>query len=186
MADTSPIDSFTKNWDARLRDELAKESDRAAVILGATFLDSALELMLKAYLVPTPSSHDALFEGVSAPFGDFSGRIEAAFRLGLISGSFASALHLVRRIRNQFAHNIAGCSFEDPSVRSRLLELGKCIRIVNTPPDIRARFPSGSRGEFELAASLLQWLLHARTQRIVQLSSSRWEPHVLATPDPAV
>jgi len=160
-------------WNSLFLKSVESESDRAAVILSATFLDSALELLLKSFLVPCASSHDPLFDGVSAPFGDFAGRIEAAHRLGLIEPSFARSLHLIRKIRNDFAHNITGCNFSDSAVMSRLTELGKCIETAKAKPATRAAFRAGARGDFEMAVSFLQWMLHTTVEDVVPLNSNK-------------
>jgi hypothetical protein len=91
-----------------LHAEFAKETDRAAVIVAASMLDELLRSILVAKLVPVSSSTDELFDGANAPLGTFSARIEMAYRVGLISVKFSRDLHLVRRIRNDFAHNIHG------------------------------------------------------------------------------
>ena len=160
------------NWDELFQNAVAAESDRAAVILSAAFLDSALELLLKAFLVPCAASTDPLFDSVSAPFGDFSGRIEAAYRLGLIEPTFARALHLIRKIRNDFAHNITGCTFADSSVMSRLTELAKCMELSKADLNMRSHFREGTRGDFELSVSYLQWNLHCTVERITPLNSN--------------
>ncbi len=152
-------------WDDLFRMEIADESDRAAVILSAAFLDSALEYLLRTHLLPCATSSDPLFDGVNAPFSDFSARIDVAFRLGLIDTAFARSLHLIRRIRNDFAHNISGCTFQDSSVMARMTELARCTDLPKgAGPRVRARFREGLRGQFEMTVSYLQWLLHAEAE----------------------
>ena len=63
--------------------EFNAESDRAAVILGASKLDQLLrELLVKKFL-PNPTSQDDLFDS-DKPIASFSSRINVAYRLGLI------------------------------------------------------------------------------------------------------
>jgi DNA-binding MltR family transcriptional regulator len=114
--------------------EFGKESDRAAVILAASVADELLRTLLSAHLVPVTSSTDELFDGANAPLGTFSSRIEMSYRLGLVSVKFARDLHLIRKIRNDFAHNIHGCSFDDARIKSRILELSKSHGIINRSP----------------------------------------------------
>src|SRR5438477_6714803 len=85
--------------------EFAKESDRASVIIAVAMLDQALEALLKRRLVPTPVAHDSFIEGAYVPLSTLSSRIDLCFRMGLISSQFSRDLHLIRRIRNEFAHN---------------------------------------------------------------------------------
>src|SRR4030095_2428853 len=83
------------------RDNFNRESDRACVILVAARLDQPLYQLLAATLLPAPTREDSLLEGDRA-LASFSARIDAAFRLGLIDAEFCRALHIVRRIRNEF------------------------------------------------------------------------------------
>jgi len=101
--------AFDWNSFAAFVDEFKEESDRAAVILGAAKLDTLLAQILERRLLPSSASADELLDGDS-PLSTFSSRINACYRLGLISADFAKALHLVRRIRNSFAHEVSGVS----------------------------------------------------------------------------
>src|ERR1041384_5909756 len=85
-----------------MRDFL-KESDRAAVILGAAKIDALLCAMIESALRPVTSGEDDLLEG-DAPLSTFSARIRVAYRLGLIDADFAKLLHVLRKLRNSFAH----------------------------------------------------------------------------------
>ena len=139
------------NYWVALHQEFAKESDRAAVILTASITDELLRSLIAARLVPVSSSNDDLFDGANAPIGTFSARIEIAYRLGLVSVKFARDLHLLRRIRNDFAHNIQGCSFDDAKVKSRIVELNNSHGIIARSPkqfkkplSVRDQFLEGS------------------------------------------
>lgn len=100
--------------------EFQTESDRAKVILSAAMLDEALAAMLRARLVPCADSKDQMFDGSNAPMASFSARVDFCYRLGLISSNFARDLHLIRKIRNEFAHNVTGCTFASSSVSNRV------------------------------------------------------------------
>jgi hypothetical protein len=54
--------------------EYRKESDRAAVIVGAAALDNLLHQILQAFLRPNTGARDELLDGDS-PLGTFSARI---------------------------------------------------------------------------------------------------------------
>ena len=147
--------------------EFSTESDRAAVILGAAKLDLALrELLVKKFL-PNPSGQDDLFD-TDKPISTFSARINVAYRLGLIDKQFAYSLHLIRRIRNDFAHEAVGAElgsgshwdrvkglaaafrknkhFEDFASKyySKLPEASKCFRAVLTVMVVRLEGAIGS------------------------------------------
>lgn len=160
-----------EHWDDVLDREMPNESDRASVILGAALLDEALATLLKARLVPNGGADDALFDGANAPIGTFSARIELALRLGVINTGFARSLHLIRRIRNDFAHNVAGCSFSDGAVVGRMTELRRQVRISERAAQFRSNFPAGTKGEFQMVVSWLQWLLRSEIETVEPLDT---------------
>jgi hypothetical protein len=102
--------------------EFSSESDRACVILGAARLDVLLKRLLSGHLLPSVSSSDELLDG-DAPLGTFSSRIHACYRLGLIDAELARALNLIRRIRNEFAHEASTVSLSHSSHRDRIKQL---------------------------------------------------------------
>ena len=108
-------------------DEFKVESDRAAVILGAAKLDLSLRQLLERFLLPVATGRDELLDGEAA-LSSFNTRINAVQRLGLIDASFAWALHLVRRIRNEFAHESSTGSLKAGGHRDRVRELAIALR----------------------------------------------------------
>lgn len=167
----SNLEEFTtaRHWDITLRKEFEKESDRAAVILTSSMLDSALTSLLRSFLVDTPNSEDELIERPNAPLSTFSAKIDISRRLGLISNKFCRDLHIIRRIRNEFAHNIAGCSFSDTTIRSRVFELCKSSGIIERNPKKRKDFPDGPRGDFLVVSSWMLFHLHSAAQYCEQI-----------------
>jgi hypothetical protein len=105
--------------------EFRNETDRAVVILAAAMLDEQLRELLAARLVPNTSGDDTFLDGDNAPLSAFSSRINGCHRIGLISAMLARDMHLVRKVRNDFAHLPKICSFEEQSVKDRVTEL-KC------------------------------------------------------------
>jgi len=73
-------------------EEFVSDSDRAAVVLGAAKIDDILARILSARLVRCVDEK--------------SDELLNAFRLGLISKEFRRSLHLIRKIRNTFAHDL--------------------------------------------------------------------------------
>lgn len=106
----------------RFAEEFKNESDRAAVVLGGAQLDLLLYQLLEAFLLPVTSGKDELLEGDS-PLATFSARINVSYRLGLVDEDLARALHLVRKIRNSFAHEISSASLAAGAHRDRVREL---------------------------------------------------------------
>src|SRR3989344_2407406 len=108
-------------WGDILIEEFSKESDRAAVILAGSLLDNALAMLLKSHLVPTTGDRDELLDNDGdSPLSTFSSRIKISYRLGLISSRFARDLNLIRKIRNDFSHEIKDCSFKNTAAKDRV------------------------------------------------------------------
>ncbi|WP_345884952.1 hypothetical protein [Shewanella algae] len=106
-----------------LEEEFKGDSDRAAAIVGASYLDELLREILLEYLVEDTNKNDKeLFSG-NGPLSTFSSRINLSYRFGIISENERKMLHGIRGIRNEFAHKLAGASFTDESIRQRSLNL---------------------------------------------------------------
>ena len=98
--------------------QMLSERGRGAVLVGAARVDAALEVLLKAALVP-PSRTETLL-AVDRPLGSFGARIALAQRLGLLDASVEQALHTLRKVRNAFAHSTDSASLADPAHAGRL------------------------------------------------------------------
>ena len=104
-------------------DMLKQESERGSVIVSAALMDEALEQLLKAKLVPSPEKNDELFYGPYAPLGNFSAKIDFAYRVGIIGVNQRSSMHLIRKLRNDFAHSSRQIGFTSQKVHSRIQKL---------------------------------------------------------------
>lgn len=106
-----------------LIDQWKIDSDRAKVILVAAYLDENLKILLKSKLIESVTPSDDIFENSHGALKTFSSKMNMAYRLGLISEPFLKALKLIKSIRNQFAHDVDGCDFENLSVKSKIANL---------------------------------------------------------------
>ena len=107
---------------------LVAEGERALVIGGAARLELALEHLLKAITITSPKDPgDELF-GPDRPLGSFSAKIDLAYRLGLSDGDAKKGLHLVRKIRNDFAHASVHVRLTESKYQDRLNEITNCVR----------------------------------------------------------
>jgi hypothetical protein len=183
MADNPPVPpsdagpnsrTTPEHWRDYFHREFGKESDRACVILAASMLEEVLESLLRSRLVPIAASDDPLFDGANAPISTFSAKIDLAYRIGMVSLDVARNLHLIRKIRNNFAHNVAGCSFEDGAVRNRVLELCRALPILDANPGMRAKLVPGPRGDFELVVSFLLWALWIHAGKVTAFKGPNW------------
>jgi DNA-binding MltR family transcriptional regulator len=62
------------------------------------------------------AAHKFLFEGPNAGLADFSARIEMVGHLEIFSKAEIKDLHRIRKIRNEFAHDFTGVSFDAQKV----------------------------------------------------------------------
>ena len=124
----------TNTWIARYNEivpHFHQESDRAAAILAASFLESALRERLSEHLVDD-SGTKRLFAAYS-PLSTFSAVIDMSFALGLMTRNMKSDLALIKKIRNHFAHHPEHTSFGSSPVSDwcRGLTTAKGIPIVD-------------------------------------------------------
>jgi mannitol operon repressor len=129
-------------------DIIRRESPRGRVLVSTGFLEQQLRDVLAALMRETPQVTE-LLDGANAPLGTFSSRISACFALGLIKEHEHHDLTLIRRIRNDFAHDIH-TTFETPSVvdRCKLLRM-KAHDYVHAE---MGEVTVPSAGQFETAA----------------------------------
>lgn len=111
MADREREKLQREDWDGFL-EEFQGESDRAAAIVGAAFLDEQLRFLLEEFLVDDPESKKLLegaLRGVTV-------RARAAFSLGFLSPLEHRDVGRILGIRNRFAHQLHGLSFADADI----------------------------------------------------------------------
>jgi DNA-binding MltR family transcriptional regulator len=147
-------------WLERIHEQFRSESDRAAAIVVAAMLDGALAVLLRKRLLEPESKERSLLDGGHAPLGTFATRIDAAYQLGLISSYMARDLHLVRKIRNDFAHDPLHLTFESESVRNRVRALEEGSDYNRRYPETRVAVgPPGTRWDF---LGITAWMLYGR------------------------
>jgi DNA-binding MltR family transcriptional regulator len=117
------VTSSEKDRVAIVRETLLKESDRGCAIFGAAILHDDLEDLLRAFFRTDEDSVkrvvDPLFQ-TYAPLSTFSSRIQIAFALKLITKDLKYRLDIIRRLRNDFAHESGPIDFDGPGLRDRL------------------------------------------------------------------
>ena len=146
-------------------EDFDKESDRAVVILGAARVDQLLGELLRALLIPSPSSKDELFEA-DGPLGTFSSRIALGYRIGLLNTKFAQSLTMLRKCRNAFAHQVTGCSMQDGSEADRVREFVRIFRkqpMYETMRGVAAKSHTGLSAEFRASLGYIIVVLEQAT-----------------------
>lgn len=106
------------------------ESDRGCVIFGAALISEALEELLRAHFRHTPDDAkliNSLFQGY-APLAIFSAKFQLAYAFGVLPRELYQVIELIRRLRNEFAHESGPLCFDDPQCASRLELLFKLYK----------------------------------------------------------
>lgn len=98
-----------------LLDRHNEESSLGMVLVTSSFIDEQLKEILGSFFTKEKYAKE-LLDGANAPLGTLSSRINAAAALGLISDEECKNCHLVRKIRNDFAHKVT-TSFDDDNIK---------------------------------------------------------------------
>jgi hypothetical protein len=121
-------------FDASLA-EFQSAHDRIAAIMGAALVENTLVDAIKVCLDDDSNTSQLFYEDKS-PFGTFYARIVAAKGFALISERLAEDLHIIRNIRNQFAHSVLCLDFKNEHIAA---ECEKLKRYPNWPELRRKR-----------------------------------------------
>jgi hypothetical protein len=106
---------------AAFLEELKSQTDRGTAVIAAAVLDDLLEILLTARFVELSGERsDGLFKKIGAPLSSFSSKIEICFAVGVISNEARLAMHLIREVRNEFAHRIEQITFDHPDVATKI------------------------------------------------------------------
>lgn len=145
-----------------------RESDRAAAIMGAAFVEDGLDVVIGAMLA-NREDQAALFHDPGAPFGTLRAKTVAAYGLGLCSKRVAADIDEIRSIRNQFSHALRPISFNTPEVWAA------CERLTLYAPEnligLQQPDPTRARFRFEIACQGIWQRLMKRASSIY----SEWE-----------
>jgi hypothetical protein len=108
------------------------ESDRAAALLGAAYVEAALERLFRARLAVDAS--DDLFTH-RGPLGDFAGKINLAYSLGWIPESLKHDLHLASSVCFRGRPRAPRCSSREKGSRhlSAIQNSSRSIVILVVP-----------------------------------------------------
>jgi DNA-binding MltR family transcriptional regulator len=168
----------------RLQAELRDESSRGVVLVATAMLEEALRELLLAFLVPNASSTDTLLDGPNSALGTLSSKIDAAYRLGLVSDKFCRDLHLIRKLRNDVAHQAKSFKFEDPASEQRVRALTKSHGLLARSPQwVLKHGQLNLQDQFVEAASWMLFFLAAERERIEPLHVRTKEFGYLASLD---
>ncbi len=103
--------------DVAIIQELETASDRVVGIIMAAVLEDVLGRALKSWMIEDEKIQGEMF-GSSGPLGTFSSKINLGLLLGMYSKMAWKELDTIRKIRNEFAHEIETSDFSTLRVRS--------------------------------------------------------------------
>lgn len=98
------------------------ETDRGAAVLAGGYVENFLGIYLQSRMVDKTLA-EKIF-GSNGPLASFSQRIDFAHAFGFLPPGVCAELHLVRRVRNYFAHHPRSASFSESPVREWASSLG--------------------------------------------------------------
>lgn len=144
-----------------------RETERGAALAAAAMIDSLLERILAAFLISN-AGLKSLLEGVNAPLGTFAAKIGLAAAVGGISEPERAECNLIRKIRNEFAHQVR-VSFDDPDI------VKLCAKLTFSAKPY-GDVVVGNRGQFTSAAVCLILNLTNRPHYAAQrrLKAQEW------------
>jgi len=100
------------------RKMFSQESDRGSALMSAAFIDDKLGQLIESNMVDNKKARESIFDN-SGALGTFSGKITIAYLMGLIPKKIHDDIQLIRKIRNDFAHNASHVTFETGHIASR-------------------------------------------------------------------
>jgi hypothetical protein len=97
--------------------ELGQRSQAATVLLLVSQLEDALERRISAPMENLSNTmHESLFQGYG-PFASLSAKIDVSYAMGYIDNNQRLDFHVMRKVRNHFAHPKGPVHFETESVK---------------------------------------------------------------------
>lgn len=163
-----------------IQEEIASQSDRGAALVAAAYVEERLRAAIRALCTDTIADakdggdtvEARLFEGNGA-VATFSAKINVGFAMGFFGPVTLRDLHLVRKIRNHFAHEVSSVSFADAPVSDwcRELRLPDWCR-----PSIDEASPTEPRPRFMCTVRLLHNFLFTEMVKRDLIGDKRSQP----------
>lgn len=106
-------------------EEIRTASDRGAALLAVCQIDQGLELSIICRLHHASMKTREMLRKPNGAFSSFMGKIDLAYAFGIYNEKYRDTLHIVRTIRNGFAHAAIPLTFEDDGI------ISECRRVNN-------------------------------------------------------
>lgn len=103
--------------------ELQSENDRSAIIVGAAMLDAIMEDFIRWSLSHLPQAENDRAFSDNGLLGTFSRKVFWLYATGAIGKKTHHDLDMIRRIRNEAAHNPDTSNFDAQEIKTRALTI---------------------------------------------------------------
>lgn len=112
-------------------EQFEETSDRDAVILASVWIDNVLGGIIRQFSIDDNRTDKELLADGNKPLATFSAKIKACYLFGLISHEEYCAANTLRRIRNDFAHELfeRESSFEDDEYPDRIRSMVSQLKL---------------------------------------------------------
>ncbi|MER8692923.1 hypothetical protein NKI77_10145 [Mesorhizobium opportunistum] len=143
--------------------ELDTGKPRSVALVGAAYLQEALRFSLDArFIKMTRKELDDRIFSPSGPLNSFSQAIELGYALGLYGSVICEDMHIIRVVRNLFAHTMKNVSFDTP-------DIGKEISHLSYFRMRKGKFeePTDGRMEYTVGELIDKWNIWTNQQRYV-------------------
>lgn len=119
--------------------ELAGENDRAVIIVGAALVDYCMQILIEALIPPLPRDDQERLFTDSGLLGSQFAKSLWLYVTGVIGPKTRHDLDMIRRIRNETAHNPNPVFFKSGKVKTRALTIEFSREVIESK-NPRARY----------------------------------------------
>jgi hypothetical protein len=138
-------------------DEIERQNDRGAAIIGAIFLEERLEHVIRERLIFRNRNIEKKLFNDLGPLSSFSSKIDLGHLLGMYNIYHHGLMHQVRKIRNKFAHSISSLTFSHADIKPLCDKLPTAkLLYESTASRDMSRFPGFIKWHESIVESLLE------------------------------
>jgi hypothetical protein len=96
--------------------EFHGETDRGAALIGAALVSNRLRRLLSDHLLTNEATEKLLADSSESILGTFNAQAQMCYALGLITEIEYKECGIIRRVRNEFAHQLHGLTFTNTQI----------------------------------------------------------------------
>ena len=158
---SAPSTEDEAQWQCEFVSQVNEETVRGGVLNITSFIDELIIKLLISYF-PNKKKAEQIFLNLDSPMATLVSRANIAHALSLLRDDEITAIKIIARVRNEFAHKWESDAFERPEVIKQINKI---------PPRYLAGFDGTGRAKFNFTSSqIIQELLerHKYAARISQ------------------